>query len=57
MGFFVFRTRHNYVFFQAQTSSFSTDTYLAVKFRAMNYEKGNGKINADSLGIYLGAKF
>jgi hypothetical protein len=49
--------QYNYIFSQAQTSSFSTDTYLAVKLRAMNYEKSNSKINADSLGVYLGAKF
>lgn len=48
---------YHYIFSRAETASYTTDTYIAVKLRAMDYETGNTQIDADSLGLYIGSKF
>lgn len=49
--------QYNYIFSQAATATYTTDTYLALKLRAMDYETAGATLDADSIGLYLGAKF
>jgi len=49
--------QYHYIFSKAETSSYTTDTYIGVKLTAMDYKKGSNRFNADSIGLYLGSKF
>ncbi len=49
--------QYNYIFSQAKSTTMTTDTYIGFKLKAMDYETGNTKLDANSLGIYLGSKF
>lgn len=49
--------QYNYIFSRAETASMTTDTYIGLKIKTMDYEYNNVTIDANSVGLYLGAKF
>lgn len=49
--------QYNYIFSQAETATYTTDTYIGFKLTAIDYEIGNSSFDAGSFGIYLGSKF
>lgn len=49
--------QYNYIFSRAETASMTTDTYIGLKVRTMDYEIGNTTLDANSVGFYLGSKF
>jgi len=49
--------QYNYIFSQSASSSNGNNTYVGIKYTAMDYEADNFIFDANSLGIYLGTRF
>lgn len=53
-GYFL---QYNYIFSQSGSSSNGNNSYVGIKYTAMDYELQNDTIDANSLGIYIGTRF
>jgi len=49
--------QYNYIFSQTGSSSNGNNTYVGIKYTAMDYEVDNFIFDASSFGIYLGTRF